>query len=222
MHAKMDVKDTTHPHVLAAARALARRRRAGSRDGHRRRPTRVQKGEPVTLTADVLDPEYQGRQRRPHHARTSPRRRARSKTCRWSGRSSTTASTARASRRPRTGSTRSRRRHDARTARTSAAARVDVRVAPSDAEYFDAAMRAPLLRALADETDGRFFRRQGRVAARRRDHLQRQGHHGRRRARAVGHADHPGAAARVHGRRVAVSAVARAGVDGGSMRTRTR
>jgi uncharacterized membrane protein len=33
-----------------------------------------------------------------------------------------------------------------------------VRVAPSDAEYFDAAMRAPLLRRIAERTDGRFFR----------------------------------------------------------------
>ena len=33
-----------------------------------------------------------------------------------------------------------------------------VRVAPSQAEYFDAAMRAPLLQRIADETEGRFFR----------------------------------------------------------------
>jgi hypothetical protein len=33
-----------------------------------------------------------------------------------------------------------------------------MRVAPSDAEYFDAAMRAPLLRRIAEETEGRFFR----------------------------------------------------------------
>jgi hypothetical protein len=33
-----------------------------------------------------------------------------------------------------------------------------VRVAPSDAEFFDAAMRAPLLERLATETGGRFFR----------------------------------------------------------------
>jgi len=33
-----------------------------------------------------------------------------------------------------------------------------VSVAPSDAEYFDAAMRAPLLQRIADETGGRFFR----------------------------------------------------------------
>jgi hypothetical protein len=33
-----------------------------------------------------------------------------------------------------------------------------VRVAPGDAEFFDAAMRAPLLERLATETGGRFFR----------------------------------------------------------------
>jgi hypothetical protein len=32
-----------------------------------------------------------------------------------------------------------------------------VRVAPSDSEYFDAAMRAPLLRRISDETGGRFY-----------------------------------------------------------------
>ena len=32
-----------------------------------------------------------------------------------------------------------------------------VRVAPSDSEYFDAAMRAPLLRRIAEETGGRFY-----------------------------------------------------------------
>jgi hypothetical protein len=32
-----------------------------------------------------------------------------------------------------------------------------VRVAPGDAEYFDSAMRAPLLRRIAEETGGRFY-----------------------------------------------------------------
>ena len=85
--------------------ALAGGRRAGSRHGDARRPTACSSGEPVTLTAEVVDPEYQGHQRRPHHGARRRRRRARSRTCRWSGRSSTTASTARASRRPKTGST---------------------------------------------------------------------------------------------------------------------
>ena len=32
-----------------------------------------------------------------------------------------------------------------------------VRVAPSDAEYFDAAMRAPLLQRVAEQTEGRYY-----------------------------------------------------------------
>ena len=35
-----------------------------------------------------------------------------------------------------------------------------VRVAPSDREYFDAAMRAPLLERIAEETEGRFYKAQ--------------------------------------------------------------
>ena len=199
------------PHLLAAARALAGRRRAGSRDGDGDARPR----------AEGRAGHADGRGRRPGISRasttagsprTSPRRRARSKTCRWSGRSSTTANTARGSRRPRTASTRSPSTARARRARTSAAAPSYLRVAPSDAEYFDAAMRAPLLRRIAEETEGRFFRAADTTRPRRRDHLQRQGRHGRRRARAVGHADHPAPAARADGRRVDVSAVAGAGV----------
>ena len=36
-------------------------------------------------------------------------------------------------------------------------ARAFVRAAPDDGEYFDAAMRAPLLARIADETGGRFY-----------------------------------------------------------------
>ena len=41
--------------------------------------------------------------------------------------------------------------------RSSAAASMHVRVSAGDAEYFDAAMRAPLLKRIAEETGGRFF-----------------------------------------------------------------
>ncbi|MGE5837807.1 MAG: hypothetical protein ACM4AI_25265, partial [Acidobacteriota bacterium] len=37
-------------------------------------------------------------------------------------------------------------------------ATIQVRVSAGDAEYFDAAMRAPLLRRVAEDTEGRFFR----------------------------------------------------------------
>jgi len=37
------------------------------------------------------------------------------------------------------------------------ASAIDVRVSAGDAEYFDAAMRAPLLKRIADDTGGRFF-----------------------------------------------------------------
>jgi hypothetical protein len=33
----------------------------------------------------------------------------------------------------------------------------NLRVAPSDAEYFDAAKRTPLLRRIAEDTEGRYF-----------------------------------------------------------------
>ena len=35
---------------------------------------------------------------------------------------------------------------------------LSLRVAPSDAEYFDTAMRSSLLRRLAEETEGRFYK----------------------------------------------------------------
>jgi hypothetical protein len=37
------------------------------------------------------------------------------------------------------------------------ASTMQVRVSAGDAEYFDAAMRAPLLKRIAEETGGRFF-----------------------------------------------------------------
>ena len=43
------------------------------------------------------------------------------------------------------------------TASRSARGATHVRAAPGDAEYFDAAMHAPLLKRIAEETGGRFF-----------------------------------------------------------------
>ena len=59
MHAKMAVKDHDAPHLLAAARALAGRRRARSRDGHGRARPRAE-GRAGHAHREVVDPEYKG------------------------------------------------------------------------------------------------------------------------------------------------------------------
>ena len=46
---------------------------------------------------------------------------------------------------------------DARDQKDLGTAAMHVRVSAGDAEYFDAAMRAPLLKRIAEETGGRFF-----------------------------------------------------------------
>jgi hypothetical protein len=48
-------------------------------------------------------------------------------------------------------------RREARDAGVVDTATAYVRVAPSEAEYFGAEMRAPLLKRIASETDGRFY-----------------------------------------------------------------
>jgi uncharacterized membrane protein len=156
MHAKMDVNDKTH-HVFW--QRLARWLVDGVPDRVMVTPTpdHVQSGEPVTLTADVRDPEYRGVNDGHITAHvTSASGRTENVPLDWTvendgeyrGRftpsedglvSVTVDGTAK----------------DGRDVGKGAAT---FRVAPSDAEYFDAAMRAPLLRRLAEDTGGRFFR----------------------------------------------------------------
>jgi uncharacterized membrane protein len=120
-------------------------------------PDRVERGQPVTLTAEVLDEVYHGvndgkilahvaapsgkvedvamdwtvEQEGEYHARFTPTEDGLYRIA-VDGRSATGADVGRGV--------------------------VHLRVGPSDAEYFDAAMRAPLLQRVADETGGRFFR----------------------------------------------------------------
>ena len=154
MHAKMPVSDTTHhtfwqrllrwlvdgvPDKVMVAAA----------------PDKVQRGEPVTLTAEVVDPEYRGidNARITAHV-TAPSGRSEDVPMEWSVKREGEY-TARFTPdedglfRIRVGGT-----QDAKDVGTGEMA---LRVAPSDAEYFDAAMRAPLLRRLSEETGGRFF-----------------------------------------------------------------
>jgi len=117
----------------------------------------VQKGEPVTLTADVLDPEYKGINdgRITAHAQ-APSGKVEDVAMAWTVdregqyRAVFTPTEDGLYKITVGGTTRDNR--DVSRGQTT------VRVAPSDAEYFGAAMRAPLLRRLAEETEGRFFR----------------------------------------------------------------
>ncbi len=120
-------------------------------------PDRVQKGEPVTLTADVMDPEFKGINDGRITARvTAPVGQGRGR-ARWSGASSTRASTTPGSRPTEDGLHRVSVGGTTKDGKDTGRGAAVIRVAPSDAEYFDAAMRAPLLERIADETEGRFY-----------------------------------------------------------------
>jgi len=120
-------------------------------------PDHVQRGEPMTLTADVMDPEYKGVNEGHITAHvTSPTGKVEDVPMDWTidhegeYRARFTPAEDGLFTISVGGTTK-----DGKDAGRGTAA---VRVAPSDAEYFDAAMRAPLLERLAGETDGRFFR----------------------------------------------------------------
>jgi hypothetical protein len=120
-------------------------------------PDRVQKGEPITLTADIVDPEYKGINDGKIHATiTAPSGTADNVPMEWTVeqdgeyRARFTPSEDGVYHIAVSGTSK-----DGRDAGQGA---LDVRVAPSDAEYFDPAMRAPLLQRVAETTEGRFFR----------------------------------------------------------------
>lgn len=119
-------------------------------------PDAVEKGDPVALTAEVMDPEYQGIDDGRITARvTAPSGHVENVPMAWTveregeymGRFTPeengiyTVSVG--------GST--------KAGKDVGQGTLSLRVAPSDAEYFDAAMRAPLLRRVAEDTEGRFF-----------------------------------------------------------------
>jgi uncharacterized membrane protein len=120
------------------------------------RPERVERGEPVSLTADVFDAEYAGVNDARVVARvTAPSGKTESVPMEWTverdGEYMARFTPAEDGVHVITVS-------GARAADTLGEGRASIQVAPSDAEYFDAAMRAPLLRRIAEETEGRFFR----------------------------------------------------------------
>ncbi|MEZ5317744.1 MAG: hypothetical protein R2752_10120 [Vicinamibacterales bacterium] len=156
MHAKMALEDTTH---FTFWQRLTRwmvddvpERVMASTS-----PDTVERGDPFTINAEVLDKEYKGINDGRITARvTQPSGRVEEIPLDWTveqdgeyrGRFTPTEDGV----------------HTIAIGGTSrdggdvGRGTVSIRVAPSEAEYFDAAMRAPLLRRIAEETKGRFLR----------------------------------------------------------------
>jgi hypothetical protein len=119
-------------------------------------PEQVQRGDPVVLTAEVVDEEYKGIDDGQVTAHvTAPSGHVEDVPMEWTVEQD--------------GEYRARFTPDedglyriavdgkTRAGEDTARGTMALRVAPSDAEYFDAAMRAPLLRRVAEDTGGRFF-----------------------------------------------------------------
>lgn len=156
MHAKMDLKDQTH-HTFW--QRLVRWVVDGVPDRVMASvaPDRVQRGEPVTITAEISDPEYKGiNDGRITASATSPSGKVEAVPMEWTVEHdgeyrARFTPTEDGLYKVTVGGT-------AKDGRDVGRGSVNLKVAPSDAEYFDAAMRAPLLRRIAEETEGRFFR----------------------------------------------------------------
>ena len=155
MHAKMDVKDMTH-------HTFWQRLLRWVVDGVPDRvmlsaaPDRVQKGEPISLTAEVMDPEFKGVNDGRITARvTAPSGKVEDVPMDWTVEHegeyhARFTPTEEGIYKVSAGGTTKDGKDATRGATT-------IRVAPSDAEYFDAGMRAPLLKRVAEETEGRFY-----------------------------------------------------------------
>jgi uncharacterized membrane protein len=154
MHSTIRPDDQTHENFW---RQLLRWLVDGVPDSVEARPLsdRVEPGQPVTLTADVVDPrfvELNDANVVAHVA--SPGGKTVSVPLQWTGeRNGQYRGTF-----PTTEAGWYEAKVDAtRGDKTIGSAVTHVRTAPDDAEYFDAAMHAPLLQRIAKETGGRFY-----------------------------------------------------------------
>jgi uncharacterized membrane protein len=154
MHATIRLEDQTHENIW---RQLLRWLVDGVPDAVETRPLtdRVEPGQPVSLTADVVDPRFVELNDASVVARvTSPTGRTVTVPMQWTG--------------ERNGQYRAsfdtsetgwyEAKLDAtRDGKAVGAAVAHVRAVPDDAEYFDATMHAPLLKRIAKDTGGRFY-----------------------------------------------------------------
>jgi uncharacterized membrane protein len=154
MHATIRVDDQTHENFW---RQMLRWLVDGVPDVVETRPLadRVEPGQPVTLTADVVDPRFVELNDANVVAHvTSPSGQVSAVPLQWTGERNgqyrATLPTAE------TGwyEAKVEATRDGKTVGTGVA---HVRTAPDDAEYFDAAMHGPLLKRIAQETGGRFY-----------------------------------------------------------------
>jgi uncharacterized membrane protein len=154
MHASIRVDDQTHENFW---RQLLRWLVDGVPDTLETRPLtdRVEPGQPITLTADVVDARFVELNDATVVAHViSPSGRTESVPLQWTG--------------ERNGQYRATfatsdagwyeaKLEATREGKSVGTAVAHVRTAPDDAEYFDAAMHAPLLKRIAQETGGRFY-----------------------------------------------------------------
>ena len=155
MHSSMRADDQTFQNFW---RQMLRWLVDGVPDDVEARPLsdRVEPGQPVTLTADVVDPRFVELNDAAVVAHvTSPGGKTETVPLQWTGeRNGQYRGTLQTSE---TGWYEAK--VDAtRGDRKVGSAVTHVRTAPDDAEYFDAAMHAPLLQRIARETGGRFYK----------------------------------------------------------------
>jgi uncharacterized membrane protein len=155
MHATIRLEDQTHENFW---RQLLRWLVDGVPDSVETRPLtdRVEPGQPVALTADVVDPRFVELNDATVVAHvTSPSGKTSAVPLQWTGerdgqyRASFPTSE--------TGWYQAKL-EATREGKTVGSAVTNIRAVPDDAEYFDATMHAPLLQRIAKETGGRFYK----------------------------------------------------------------
>jgi uncharacterized membrane protein len=154
MHASMRLEDQTHENFW---RQMLRWLVDGVPDVVETRPLtdRVEAGQPVTLTADVVDPRFVELNDATVVAQvTSPSGKVSAIPLQWTGERNGQYRAVMPTSENGWYEAKVEATRDGKAVGTGVA---HVRTAPDDAEYFDAAMHAPLLKRIAQDTGGRFY-----------------------------------------------------------------
>jgi uncharacterized membrane protein len=155
MHSTIRLEDQTHENFW---RQLLRWLVDGVPDAVETRPVtdRVEPGQPVALTADVVDPRFVELNDATVVAHvTSPSGKTSAMPLQWTGERN---GQYRASFPTNESGWYQAKLEATREGKTVGTAVTNIRAVPDDAEYFDATMHAPLLQRIAKETGGRFYK----------------------------------------------------------------